>query len=110
MSTPSITPAPSPDVVAPPGRHASPRVGRHGDVFRRKQARLGWILSSAALIVIAAVTIFPIGYAIAMSVSNVNASGNGISLSGFTGSNYSIMFHAQLWRYALFFTIFYTVV
>ena len=112
MSTPSITPVPRPDVVAPPGRHASPRSGRgrHDDVFRRQQARLGWGLSSPALVLIGLVTIFPIGYAIAMSVSNVQATGNGFSLSGFTGGNYSIIFHAAQWRYALFFTIFYTVV
>jgi multiple sugar transport system permease protein len=45
-----------------------------------------------------------------MSVSNVSATGSGFSLSGITGSNYSIMFHAASWRYAVFFTIFYTVV
>ncbi|HWG02700.1 MAG TPA: sugar ABC transporter permease [Trebonia sp.] len=80
------------------------------DVFRRRQARLGWGLSAPALVVIGAVTIFPIGYAIAMSVSNVSATGSGFSLNGFTGNNYSVIFHAAQWRYALFFTVFYTVV
>lgn len=80
------------------------------DAFRRRQARLGWFLSAPGLVVIAAVTIFPIGYAIAMSVSNVSATGSGFSLNGFTGNNYSIMVHAAQWRYALFFTVFYTVV
>lgn len=109
MSTPPVAPAPrrAADV---PGRSAPPRARRRNDVFRRQQARLGWGLSAPALIVIAAVTIFPIGYAIAMSVSNVNVTGSGVSLSGLTGSNYSIMFHAAQWRYAVFFTIFYTVI
>jgi multiple sugar transport system permease protein len=80
------------------------------DAFRRRQARLGWGLSAPALVVIAAVTIFPIVYAIAMSVSHVSATGSGFSLSGLTGRNYSIIFHAAEWRYALFFTVFYTVV
>jgi multiple sugar transport system permease protein len=80
------------------------------DVFRRRQARLGWGLSAPALTVIGAVTIFPIAYAIAMSVSNVSATGSGFSLSGLTGHNYSIMVHAAQWRYALFFTVFYTVI
>jgi multiple sugar transport system permease protein len=80
------------------------------DAFRRRQARLGWALSAPALTVIGVVTIFPIAYAIAMSVTHVTASGSGFSLSGLTGSNYSIMFHAAQWRYALFFTVFYTVV
>jgi trehalose/maltose transport system permease protein len=105
MNTPQGTPE-----VAVPARPAATRAGRHGDVFRRQQARLGWGLSAPALIVIGAVTIFPICYAIAMSVTNVTASGNGFSLSGLTGNNYSIMFHAAQWRYALFFTILYTVI
>jgi multiple sugar transport system permease protein len=107
MSTPPV--APAPDTVATPARHASPRA-RRDDVFRRQQARLGWGLSAPALILIAGVTIFPIIYAIAMSVTNVSATGSGFSLSGLTGSNYSIMFHAAQWRYALFFTVFYTVI
>lgn len=108
MSTPSVAPAPRSGVdVSGPAAPVPPR--RH-DVFRRQQARIGWGLSAPALILIAGVTIFPICYAIAMSVSNVSATGSGFSLSGLTGSNYSIMFHAAQWRYALFFTIVYTVV
>lgn len=106
MSTSPVAPAPV-DAI---GRSASPRAKRHPDVFRRQQARLGWALSAPALVVVAGVTIFPIGYAIAMSLSNVTATGNGFSLSGLTGSNYSIMVQAPQWRYALFFTILYTVV
>jgi multiple sugar transport system permease protein len=41
---------------------AGPPKPERGDVFRRKLARLGWGFSAPALIVIAAVTIFPIGY------------------------------------------------
>jgi len=106
MSTSPVAPAPV-DAI---GRSASPRAKRHPDVFRRQQARLGWALSAPALVVVAGVTIFPIAYAIAMSLSNVTATGNGFSLSGLTGSNYSIMVQAPQWRYALFFTILYTVV
>ena len=110
MNTPPATPeVPVPARPAPPSRNRA-RAGRHGDVFRRQQARLGWGLSAPALIVIGAVTIFPIAYAIAMSVSNVSATGSGFSLSGLTGNNYSIMFHAAQWRYALFFTVLYTVI
>ena len=108
MSTPPVAPAPGAG-AAVTARTAPPRAG-HDDVFRRMQARLGWGLSAPALFVIAAVTIFPIVYAIAMSLTNVSATGSGFSLSGFTGSNYSIMVHAAQWRYALFFTVFYTVV
>jgi trehalose/maltose transport system permease protein len=104
------TPPETPEVPVPARPATTSRAGRHGDVFRRQQARLGWGLSAPALAVVGAVTIFPIAYAIAMSVSNVSATGSGFSLSGLTGNNYSIMFHAAQWRYALFFTVFYTVV
>lgn len=107
MSTPSVAPAPGTQVTAPtePGGRRG-----HEDVFRRQLARLGWSFSAPALLVVAAVTIFPIIYAIVMSLSNVNVTGSGVSLNGFTGNNYSIILHSPLWRYALFFTVFYTVV
>jgi multiple sugar transport system permease protein len=95
--------------VTAPARPAPPR-GRQDDVFRKQFARLGWGLSAPALIVVALVTIFPIAYAIAMSLTHVSATGNGFSLSGLTGSNYSIMFQAAQWRYAVLFTVLYTVI
>jgi trehalose/maltose transport system permease protein len=108
MSTPSVAPAPGTRVNAPT-QPAGPR-RKHDDVFRRQQARLGWSFSAPALVFIGAVTIFPIIYAVVMSLSNVSVTGSGVSLNGFTGHNYSIILHASLWRYALFFTVFYTVV
>jgi len=89
---------------------SDPAPPRGGDVFRRKLARLGWGFSAPALILIAAVTIFPIGYSIAMSVSHVGVTGSGISLSGLTGSNYSLLIHSDLWRHALIFTVVYTII
>jgi multiple sugar transport system permease protein len=91
-----------------PGGVARP-VGKH-DANRKRLARLGWSFSSPAFIVVAAFTIFPIGFSIAMSLSNVTVSGNGFSLSGVTGHNYSILVHAAQWRYALAFTVVYTVI
>ncbi len=108
MSTPSVAPASGTQVTATT-KPTGPR-RRQDEVFRRQQARLGWSFSAPALIVIAAVTIFPIIYAVLMSVSNVNVTGAGVSLNGFTGHNYSVMVHAPIWRYALFFTVFYTVI
>jgi len=108
MGTPPVAPAPGAGTAVPePGTR--PRAG-HDDAFRRIQARLGWQLSAPAFIVVAAVTIFPIGYAIAMSLTNVSATGAGFSLSGLTGHNYSIMFNAAEWKYAVYFTVLYTVV
>ena len=84
-------------------------VGRP-DVNRKRMARLGWAFSAPALIIIAAVTIFPIIYSVAMSLSNVNVTGNGFSLNGFTWSNYSLVVQSPKWHYALGFTLVYTFV
>ena len=101
-------PFPATKAPAPAPSHRAQ--ARHEDVFRRRLARLGWGFSAPALLVVAAVTLFPIGYSIAMSVSNVTVTGSGVNLSGLTGSNYSIMVHAAIWRWALFFTVLYTVI
>src|ERR1700761_7577033 len=95
--------------TAEPDLVSTPLVG-HPDVNRKRLARLGWGFSAPALIVIAAVTIFPIVYSIVMSLNNVTVTGNGFSLDGFTISNYNLLIHASLWRDALFFTLYYTVV
>ena len=84
-------------------------VGRP-DVNRKRMARLGWAFSAPALIIVAAVTIFPIFYSVAMSLSNVNVTGNGISLNGFTTANYSLVLQNSTWHYALGFTIIYTFI
>jgi multiple sugar transport system permease protein len=95
--------------TAEPDLASTPLVGRP-DVNRKRLARLGWGFSAPALIVIAAVTVFPIVYSVVMSFNNVTVSGNGFSLDGFTVSNYNLLIHAALWRDALFFTVYYTVV
>jgi len=84
-------------------------VGRP-DVNRKRMARLGWAFSAPALIIIAGVTIFPIIYSVAMSLSNVTVTGNGFSLNGFTWSNYSLVVQSPKWHYALGFTLVYTFV
>jgi multiple sugar transport system permease protein len=80
------------------------------DVNRKRMARLGWMFSAPALVIIAAVTIFPIVYSVVLSVFNVTVSGNGIALNNFTGSNYSLVLNSSKWHYALGFTIIYTLV
>ena len=84
-------------------------VGRP-DVNRRRMARLGWGFSAPALIIVIAVTIFPIVYSVVLSLSNVTVSGNGISLGGATGSNYVQVVKNSTWQYALGFTIIYTII
>jgi multiple sugar transport system permease protein len=88
---------------------SAPLVARP-DVNRKRMARLGWMFTSPALIIVAAVTIFPIVYSVVLSASNVTVSGNGIALNGWTGSNYSLVLNSSKWHYALGFTIIYTFV
>ena len=88
---------------------AAPLVGRP-DVNRKRMARLGWMFTAPALIIVAGVTIFPIVYSVVISLSHASVSGNGIALNGFTLSNYSLVLKNSTWHYALAFTIIYTLV
>lgn len=95
--------------TAEPDLVSTPLVGRP-DVNKKRLARMGWAFSAPALIVIAGVTIFPIVYSVIMSLNNVTVTGNGFSLDGFTFSNYNLLIHSSLWRDALFFTLYYTLI
>ena len=95
--------------TAEPVQATAPLIGRP-DVNRKRMARLGWAFSAPALIVVAAVTIFPIVYSVIMSLSNVTVTGSGISLNGFTWNNYSVVLRNSTWHYALGFTIIYTAI
>jgi multiple sugar transport system permease protein len=101
MTALESTPAPVVSEPEPAGRP---------DVNRQRLARMGWVFTAPALLVVAAVTIFPIAYSVVMSFSNVTVTGNGFSLDGFTLSNYNLLIHASLWRDALYFTLYYTLV
>jgi trehalose/maltose transport system permease protein len=95
--------------TAEPDLASSPLVGRP-DVNKKRLARMGWAFSAPALIVIAGVTIFPIVYSVIMSLNNVTVTGSGFSLDGFTFSNYNLLIHSSLWRDALIFTLYYTLI
>ena len=69
---------------------STPLVGRP-DVNRKRMARLGWMFTAPSLIIIGAVTIFPIIYSVVLSLSNATVTGNGVALNGFTTSNYSVV-------------------
>ena len=73
-----------------------PKLVGRPDVNRQRLARMGWAFTAPALLVIAAVTIFPIVYSVVMSFNNVTVTGNGFSLDGFTFSNYNLLIHASL--------------
>ncbi|MCQ9165063.1 carbohydrate ABC transporter permease [Arthrobacter sp. STN4] len=91
-------------------RTLPPETVRKKDVNRRRMARLGWYFSTPALLVVAAVTIFPVVFSLVMSFSNVQVLGSGFQLSGLTLGNFHTVFGSVKWRYALGFTVLYTVV
>lgn len=106
----AVTSAPPPATSGlPPGVSGRPLVGRH-DVFRRQLARLGWGFSAPALIFIALVTVFPIVYSVIISFRHVLLYSTGFHMTGFTLNNYSKIIHYGPWRYAVAFTVGYTVV
>ncbi len=96
-----------------PGRQASPhRPRRHvptGTAFQRRSERLGWLFAVPALLVVAAVMLFPIAFSILMSFSHVDVSGSGFRLDGATAENYSILFESERYWHDLEFTGLYTV-
>lgn len=95
--------------TTPPGVTGAPLIGRR-DAFRRRQARMGWNFTLPALLLVALVTLFPIVYAIIMSLRHVNELGTGIQMSGFGFFNYTRIFKNAEYQYALYFTVLYTVI
>ncbi len=78
--------------------------------LERKSAIAGYAMLSPAMLVIALVTIFPIGYSIWMSMNTINSTFTGFqfTFSGFT--NYNIVFQSSLFWQALWFTTMYAAV
>ncbi len=95
--------------VSASGVEPSPPVGRR-DLNTKKLARLGWAFSAPAMLVVGAVTIFPIVFSVVLSLSHVAITGNGFVLGGFTLGNYRALLNSGRWRYDLGFTFGYTVV
>lgn len=98
-----------PDTLVEASALKSPQHERP-DFMRRRLARLGWGFSAPALIVIGAVTIFPMLFSILLSFENVFETGSGFSLNGLTASNYHEVITSPLFHHALWFTTVYTIV
>lgn len=97
--------------MAPPRQtNGRPAELRNKGAYRRAMARMGWAFSGPALLIIAAVTLFPIVFSVIMSFSNVDVLGSGFQIDGFTFANYGIIFSSGVWQYALAFTIGYTII
>jgi multiple sugar transport system permease protein len=75
----------------------------------RAERRLGWLLCAPAVIVMIAVTAYPIGYAVYLSFQRYILSAP--QLNKFVGfSNYAAVLSSQFWWHALIVTIVITVV
>jgi len=100
-TTPPVT---APEPVAA-GRHGKPRLSEGA----RAERRLGWLLCAPAVIVMIAVTAYPIGYAIYLSFQRYILSAP--QLTKFIGfSNYGAILSSPLWWHALAVTVVITVV
>jgi multiple sugar transport system permease protein len=99
--------------VTPPVTAQEPVAGRRGrprlSEGARAERRLGWMLCAPAVIVMVAVTAYPIGYAIYLSLERYIMSSP--QLTKFVGlSNYGAVLSSPFWWHALVVTIIITVV
>jgi multiple sugar transport system permease protein len=75
----------------------------------RAERRLGWLLCAPAVIVMIAVTAYPLGYAIFLSLEKYNlALPNAVKFVGF--SNYGAVLSSKYWWHALVVTLIITVI
>jgi multiple sugar transport system permease protein len=97
-------------VSAAQGRLGRLRRGAGGVTERtRSERRLGWLLCAPAVAVMLLVTAYPIGYAIVLSLQNVDL--RFPEEGGFAGlDNYSAVLSSELWWTDLFNTVFITVI
>jgi multiple sugar transport system permease protein len=103
MSTTTQT-VPAGEQVAAPGRR-----GKRLSEGARAERRLGWMLCAPAVIVMIAVTAYPIGYAIYLSLERYNlAFPNAVKFIGL--SNYAAVLSSPFWWRALSVTVIITAV
>jgi len=78
--------------------------------MQRRLARLGWLLSTPSFVVVLGVTIFPIVVSMILGFNEARIAGTGLRLGDWSTANYELMFGSDIWRYAIVFTILYTIV
>jgi multiple sugar transport system permease protein len=99
----------TPAVTAEEPRAAEPRHRARLSEGARAERRLGWLLCAPAVIVMLAVTAYPIGYAIYLSLQRYILSAP--QLTKFVGfSNYGAVLTSPFWWHALWVTVVITVV
>ncbi|MFE9290955.1 carbohydrate ABC transporter permease [Streptomyces olivaceus] len=86
-----------------------PGSARPGSVARRR-ARAGWFFASPALLVVAAVTVFPVLFSLVLSFCEVRLDYGGLRLGSPTLGHYEALLTHPEWYRALAFTLGFTVV
>ena len=101
----TVTPPVTAQEPAAGRRHGRPRLSEGA----RAERRLGWLLCAPAVIVMLAVTAYPIGYAIYLSLQRYILSAP--QLQKFVGfSNYAAVLSSPFWWHALWVTVVIVVV
>lgn len=78
--------------------------------LERKYALAGYAMLAPALLVIALVTLFPIGYSIWMSLNTITSTFTGFSFTWAGFSNYGVVFSSPLFWQALLFTVIFAAI
>lgn len=103
MNTPTPATPTAPAPIPAPGRTEALSEGA------RQERRLGWLLCAPAVVVMLAVTAYPIGYAIYLSLQRYDL--RFPNQARFVGlSNYAAVLSSEFWWQAFWVTLFITVV
>ncbi|HWM00469.1 MAG TPA: sugar ABC transporter permease [Nocardioidaceae bacterium] len=78
--------------------------------LERQQARVGWLFTTPTLVVLGLVTVFPIVFSVVLSFSEVGIGYEGFAIERPTLENYTALLGSADWRYAVVFTVGYTLV
>ncbi len=90
----------------PGGRSTAPAIRRRHSAFRRRTTRTGWLLVSPALVLVVAFVLFPLAFAVYISLTDWPLIGP-YHYIGF--QNYRDLFSDTLFRHAVVFTFEYTL-
>lgn len=78
--------------------------------LQTRQTRAGWGMVMPGLIIIGAITLFPILYSVWMSLNNVTSTINGYQTQWTGLANYNVLIHAGIFWHSVYFTFYYSIV
>ena len=91
-------------------RAGAPRKSAPPGSTARRRARAGWLFASPALLVIAAVTVFPVVFSLVLSFCEVRLEYGGLRFGSPTLAHYEALLTHPEWYRALAFTLGFTIV